>query len=141
MSQKKKILTNFIKKKYPTEKAVMVFLKDLFYIPYFFCSVNDLKQAIKICMSITLQMIPTYYIQVILSKNKFINIDLKSIGNWLNANKISLNVKKTDMIIFKSKRKKIKDIVKISGRRIYPTVSVKYFGVKIVQHPTWQHHI
>ena len=47
------------------------------------------------------------------------------------------------MFIFKSKRKKLNDIVKIklSGKRIYPTASVKYLGVKIDQHLTWQHHI
>ena len=38
--------------------------------------------------------------------NKFINTDLKNLSNWLNANKISLNVKKTETIIFKSRRKK-----------------------------------
>ena len=47
------------------------------------------------------------------------------------------------MVIFKSTRKKFNDIVKInlSGKRIYPTTSVKYLGVKIDQHLTWQHHI
>ena len=47
------------------------------------------------------------------------------------------------MIIFKSKRKSFNDTVKIklSGKRIYPTASVKYLGVKIDQHLTWQHHI
>ena len=47
------------------------------------------------------------------------------------------------MVIFKSKRKKFNDTVKIklSGKRIYPTASVKYLGVKIDQHLIWQHHI
>ena len=47
------------------------------------------------------------------------------------------------MIIFKSKKKNVNDTVKInlSGKRIYPTASVKYLGVKIDQHLTWQHHI
>ena len=42
------------------------------------------------------------------------------------------------MVIFKSKRKKFNDTVKIKliGKRIYPTASVK-----IDQHLTWQHHI
>ena len=47
------------------------------------------------------------------------------------------------MVIFKSKRKNFSDTVKInlSGKRIYPTASVKYLDVKIDQHLTWQHHI
>ena len=46
------------------------------------------------------------------------------------------------MVIFKSKRKKFNDIIKIklSGKWIYPTASVKYLGIKIDQHLTWQHH-
>ena len=28
--------------------------------------------------------------------NKYINIDMKNLTNWVNANKISLNVKKMD---------------------------------------------
>ena len=47
------------------------------------------------------------------------------------------------MVIYKSKRKKFNDIVKIklSGKRIYPPASVKYPGVKIDQNLTWPHHI
>ena len=65
--------------------------------------------------------------------NKFVNIDPKNLVNWLNANKISLNVKKTEVVIFIFKRKKFNDIVKIklSGKRIYSTPSVKYVGVKM----------
>ena len=39
-------------------------------------------------------------------------------------------------------KKMFNDIVKIKlSKRIYPTASVKYLGVKIDQHLTWQHHI
>ena len=31
--------------------------------------------------------------------------------------------------------------IKLSGKRIYSTASVKYLGVKIDQHLTWQHDI
>ena len=67
--------------------------------------------------------------------NKLVNIDLKSLDKWLNTSKISLDVKKTEMVIFKSKRKKFNVVIKImlSGKRIYPTASVKYLVVKIDQ--------
>ena len=54
-----------------------------------------------------------------------------------------MSKKTPEMVIFKSKRKKFNDIVKIklNGKRIYPTASVKYLGVKIDQDLTWQHHI
>ena len=59
--------------------------------------------------------------------NKQVNADLKYLVNWLNANKISLNVKKTEMVIFKSKQKILEGDLKIKlyGKRLYPTESVK----------------
>ena len=75
--------------------------------------------------------------------NKLVNADLKHLLNWLNANKISLNVKKTKMIIFKSRQKKLEGDLKIKlcGKRLYPTESVKYLDVKIDTNLTWQHHV
>ena len=37
---------------------------------------------------------------------KYINLDTKNLSDWLNANKIPLNVKKTELLIFKHKKKK-----------------------------------
>ena len=52
---------------------------------------------------------------------------------WLNANKISLNIKKTELVIFKSKRKQFDCEIKLklSRKRLFPSDSVKYLGVKI----------
>ena len=48
-----------------------------------------------------MQTIQTYYILITLLEklNKMLNKDLKNLSNWLNANKISLNVDKTEMIL------------------------------------------
>ena len=75
--------------------------------------------------------------------NKLVNADLKRLVNWLNANKISLNVKKTEMVIFKSKQKKFEGDLKIKlcGKRLYPTESLKYLGVKIDTNLSWQYHV
>ena len=75
--------------------------------------------------------------------NKHLNIDLKNITNWLNANKISLNVSKKELIIFKPKRKP-QDFnmkIKLNGKRLYPTDSVKYLGVKIDSKLSWKSHV
>ena len=66
--------------------------------------------------------------------NKAINSDLRNLTNWLNANKISLNVSKNELILFKPKMKKLDFDLKLrlNGKRIYPTKSVKYLGIKIV---------
>ena len=83
-----------------------------------------------------------YYVSV-KKWNKQVNADLKHLVDWLNANKISLNVKKTEMVIFKSKQKKLEGDLKIKlcGKGLYPTESIKYLGVKIDTNLTWQHHV
>ena len=47
------------------------------------------------------------------------------------------------MVIFKSKQKKLEGDLKIKlcGKRLYPTESVKYLGVKIDTNLPWQHHV
>ena len=47
------------------------------------------------------------------------------------------------MVIYKSKQKKFEDDLKIKlcGKRLYPTDSVKYLGVKINTSLSWQYHV
>ena len=87
---------------------------------------------------------PVLYMSNSIKKlNKLVNTDLKHPVNWLNANKISLNVKQTDMVIFRSKQNKFKGDLKIKlcGKRPYPTESVKYLGVKVDANPNWKYHV
>ena len=39
--------------------------------------------------------------------NKVVNKDLKFLVQWLNANKISLNIAKTEVVIFRRKKKQL----------------------------------
>ena len=63
--------------------------------------------------------------------NKPLSIDLKSLTNWINANK---NVSKSELIIFKPKRKILGFIMKIklNWERLYPTDSMKCLRVKLI---------
>ena len=47
------------------------------------------------------------------------------------------------MVIFKSKQKKFEgDLkIKLSGKRLYPTESIKYLDVKIDTNLSWQYHV
>ena len=107
--------------------------------------INDLNQAIKsckvhhfaddtnlLCLSNSIKKL-----------NKLMNADLKCLVNWLNANKISLNVKKSEVVIFRSKQKKFEDDLKIKlcGKRLYSTESVKCLGVKTDTNLSWQYHV
>ena len=111
----------------------------------FLLYINDLNQAIKFCKvhhfaDDTNLLCLSNSIKKL---NKLVNADLKHLANWLNANKISLSVKKTGMVIFKSKQKKFEGDLKIKlcGKRLYPTESVKYLGVKIDTNLSWQYHV
>ena len=75
--------------------------------------------------------------------NKLVNADLKHLVNWLNANKISLNVKKAEMTTFKFKQKKFEGDLKtnLCGKRLYPNESVKYLVVKIHTNLNWKYHV
>ena len=111
----------------------------------FLLYINDLNQAIKFCKvhHFADDTNLLCHSNSIKKLNKLVNADLKHLVNWLNANKISLNVKKTEMVIFKSKQKKLEGDLKIKlcSKRLYPTKSVKYLGVKIDTNLTWQHHV
>ena len=63
-----------------------------------------------------MSMILTCFIQVILSKTlmNFSNLTKKI---WLNANKISRSVKKTELVIFKTKRQQFDgEIMKVKSQ-------------------------
>ena len=57
--------------------------------------------------------------------------DLKNLSQWLKANKLSLNVKKTELIIFHPKKTKLDYSVKskLNGRRLNPISTVNYLGI------------
>ena len=70
-----------------------------------------------------------------------INNDLKSVTQWLNANRLSLNVDKTKLIIFHSKQiisfqqKKINIdnlVIKLNQSILIPCNYVKYLGVQYI---------
>ena len=72
--------------------------------------------------------------------NKFINIDLKNLTKWLNANKIYLNVSKTEMVLFRPKRRSM-DFnlkIKLNGKWLYETNSVKYLGTRSESNFKWK---
>ena len=74
-------------------------------------------------------MILIYFVGVTIKKlNKLVNADIKHLVIWLNANKISLNIKKTETVIFKSKQKKFE-------------CHLKNLDVKFDTNLSWQYHV
>ena len=68
-------------------------------------------------------------------------LDLESCNNWLINNKLSLHAGKTELILFGSRRKlkKVQNFhVSYNGQTIEPASSIKYLGVQIDQHLSWE---
>lgn len=83
------------------------------------------------------------------SLETIVNCELSKVVGWLIANKLSLNIKKTNYIIFHPYQKRIVFDIRI---KVYDSRTktffdlerkdhVKYLGVIIDQHLSWKHHI
>ena len=73
-----------------------------------------------------------------------LNTDLKAVVEWLKANRLSLNAKKSKLLIFQSKRKTLNYdnfSIKLDGVKLKPESYVKYLGMIIDNHLSWDDHI
>ena len=75
--------------------------------------------------------------------NETMNRELSKIASWLSANKLSLNIKKTHFIIFKSRGKKSNQHVSIiiNNQEIEQVKCTKFLGLYIDDEFTWKYHI
>jgi hypothetical protein len=72
-----------------------------------------------------------------------LNIELKNVSQWLNANRLALNIEKTNFIVFHSPKKKPHKVLSIciDNQSIREATSVKYLGVLIDSTLSWRPHI
>ena len=110
----------------------------------FLLYINDLVNVSRHCFSIlfadgTNMFISGKNLEVLCSQ---LNEDLREIQEWLNCNKLSLNVLKTHYMIFTPRNKIIEDIdVQLYGVNIQRVFVTKFLGVQIDSYLTWKHHI
>ena len=73
---------------------------------------------------------------------KTVNRELKKLSLWLNANRLALNITKTNFVIFAAKNKPLKNVtLTLNKKAIQQTEYVKYLGVLIDSRLTFSHHI
>ena len=62
---------------------------------------------------------------------KILNKELHFVFEWLCANRLSINVAKTEFIIFRPPRKPFNQIIvlKLNGIKIFKSPNIKYLGV------------
>ena len=77
------------------------------------------------------------------SLNTIIQVGMNKVAEWLNVNKLSLNIKKTKFILFRSSNKKPKHKMKINlnNKNIEQAKSTTFLGIIIDECLTWKDHI
>ena len=111
----------------------------------FLIYINDLHKAIR--FSETFHFADDthllHFAKTVRSLCSKVNADLRTLTTWLNANRISLNASKTQFVIFRSKSKPLtcSPFLKLVGKKIFPSSSVKYLGVRLDKHLNWKPHI
>ena len=71
------------------------------------------------------------------------NSELKLLYEWLCANRLSLNVDKTEFIIFRPPKTKLDNcvILKLNNTKIHESLKIKYLGLIMDEKLTWKFHI
>ena len=73
-----------------------------------------------------------------------INNELKAIVEWLALNKLSLNVKKTKMMLFHYKQRSISKMIpklEINGIPIERVKEFNFLGINLDENMTWKSHV
>ena len=69
------------------------------------------------------------------------NTELTHITDWFRANKLSLNVSKTNYMLFSSKTPNHHNNISIDNNKISQVHTTKFLGITIDDNLTWNHHI
>ena len=112
----------------------------------FLIFINDLNTTIKTQKLFILLMIlacSTLKTQSRKWAKYIVNKHLKFLIQWMHANKICLNVAKTEVIIFKRKKKQLDFVLnlKICGKKPQSSSHVKYLGIYLDEYLDWSPHI
>ena len=113
-------------------------LKVLFLVPYFFILyVNDLNNASLLDANIFISHNdPVYLINTL-------NRELNKLSTWFAANRLSLNLAKTNFMVFKpwQKKKSFEFQVFINEQPIFRVSETMFLGVLLDDNLTWKSHI
>ena len=74
---------------------------------------------------------------------KSVNTELKLVKKWLDVNKLSLNIEKTNFIVFHSFATSVPadTIIKIGKKHIKKVKFVRFLGLLLDEHLSWKYHL
>ena len=106
---------------------------------------NDLIKCLKFCSCVSFADDTTVFasgrnIKFLFKK---VNEDLKRLNLWFVSNSLSLNVEKSNYILFRMKSKKINcnNKIEIGGKEIRNVRDTKFLGVVIDENLDWNSHV
>ena len=109
----------------------IIYINDL-------CNVSDLLKFVLFADDTNLFASGTDIKQLCVEINK----ELSKINVWFNVNKLSLNISKTNFILFKNKNVVNDDLdININGKAINRVFETKFLGVIIDHKLNWKQHI
>lgn len=111
----------------------------------FLIYINDLPQYIKSDSSVILFADDTSILVQHRSLNSLISLSnqtMKLLYDWFTANKLTINIDKTNFIYFKPKTKMVNDIeITYNSKVVKRVTSTKFLGLKIDEKLKWDEHI
>ena len=74
---------------------------------------------------------------------KIMNQELKKVRKWLDANRLSLNIDKTNLVVFHSPQIKLVEpvIIRFGKKKIKRESCVKFLGIMLDANLIWKYHI
>ena len=67
--------------------------------------------------------------------------ELNKVNNWLNINKLSLSLNKTNFMLFANSKSCVNVPITIINTRLERVYVAKFFGIYIYHNLTWKHHV
>ena len=108
----------------------------------FFIFINDLPSVSKyLTFCLFADDTNIYFESPELSKiEKVVDRELRKVRKWLEANRLALNVDKTNFVIFHSQQRKLTDhiVLKIGNKKIKQESYVKFLGVLLDSNLSWK---
>ena len=111
----------------------------------FLIYINDLPNVSK-CLTFFLFADDTniyYESSDLLSIQKVVNRELRKVRKWLEANRLALNIEKTNFVLFHSNKRKVTlpIFLKIGRRKIKEENYVRFLGVLLDSTLSWKYHM
>ena len=70
-----------------------------------------------------------------------VNLELEKVRKWMNNNKLSLNINKTNFVLFHKKKQPVNISITYNGNKLVRKNEIKYLGVFIDQKLNFSSHI